>query len=238
MSENKQITYEILDSSDNENNYNYLLIKSDNDLLNKIKNDKKLINNYNFNKITRIKNYDIENNANIDIRRKTYSMLSPKSYENRFIYNKNNGNQTPIMSNNNLMSNEYFQKIKSPDFNRRNIQFENSKNQYILNNNRPYSNRNFKTYEFCNQYNRGNYNDKLNPNIIRNNEQKDEERKQIIELNDENNNLKNSLNKLQNDYNQLNDKCRLLDDLIKENNVLKTVNENNMKLVDEFKKNY
>ena len=41
------------------------------------------------------------------------------------------------------MSNEYFQKIKSPDFNRRNIQFENSKNQYILNNNRSYSNRNF-----------------------------------------------------------------------------------------------
>ena len=45
MSGNKQITYEILDSSDNENNYNYLLIKSDNDLLNKIKNDKNLINN-------------------------------------------------------------------------------------------------------------------------------------------------------------------------------------------------
>jgi len=43
---------------------------------------------------------------------------------------------------------------------------------------------------------------------------------------------------LQNDYNQLNDKCKLLDDLKKENNVLKTVNENNMKLVDEFKKNY
>jgi len=55
-------------------------------------------------------------------------MLSPKSFENRFIYNKNNGNQTPIISNNNLMSNEYFQKIKSPDFNRRNIQFESAKN--------------------------------------------------------------------------------------------------------------
>ena len=90
MSGNKQITYENLDSSDDENNYNHLLIKSDNDLLNKIKNDKNLINNYNFNKITRIKNYENENNVNIDIRRKAYNMLSPKSYENRFIYNKNN----------------------------------------------------------------------------------------------------------------------------------------------------
>ena len=97
MSGNKQNTYEILDSSNDENISNLLHFKSDNDLVNKIKNDKNRIKNYNFDKITRIKNYESENNVNIDIRRKTYSMLSPNSYENRFIYNKNNGNQTPII---------------------------------------------------------------------------------------------------------------------------------------------
>ena len=149
----------------------------DNDLKNTFKNNINQINN--FNNIIGKNTYKSENNSNIYKKGRTYNNFNSKSPI--YIYNY----QTPIMSNNNLLLNEYFHKIKSPDSNKRNIQFESSKNKYILNNNLPYSNRNFKAYEFCNQYNVGNYNDKLNPNIYRNNEQKDEERKQIIELNDE-----------------------------------------------------